>query len=280
MVVAAIAVLIAGIVVILREPSTPSAGGRSDEPPSSSATVVVGREGVLGWWDGSTWVQWEPGLDVPLRGGEQYVTLTIATRGPAVGTAPREHSRRGCGSGIPLPPEVGLTGEDGASDRPPLAITGPALAVGGRPAAEELSPEGAEYRAIASEALADIGIDDTDPPLAQVVRVDVESDGADEVFLVAERISGALGDYSVLVFRRLVNGAVTTEVVHRFVASDAEEAGRVLVSQARIVAVVDINGDGVVEAAVTYQLGESSATTVLDLSGPAPAQVLQAECPN
>lgn len=222
---------------------------------------VVSRQGVLGWWDGEAWVQWEPGVDVPLEGGEQYVSLTIETRGAAVGSAPRAPSGGGCGDGAVLAPVVDLTGEDGAPDRSPVAVTGPV----GELAGVGLPPDNAEYERIAA---------DEGGRLTQVVRTDLEGDGTDEVFLAVEDAG-----MSSLLLRRVDGGGASTEVLHRFVAENPNE-GPPLASIARLAALVDVNVDGVAEAVVTYELGEAEATALFELSGDEPRQVLEADCPN
>lgn len=246
----------------------------------AARSVVVSPLGVLGWWEGAGWVQWRPGIEVPLRGGEQYVTLTISTKGPAVGTVPQPATGEGCGVGAELPPVVRLTGEDGAVDNHPIGVTGPRVDVS---AGRELPTTSAEYRALAGEALRSIGVDAPEPRLAQVVRANLRGDGSDEVLLVAERVSpgaGAVGDYSVLILRELVGDKVQTQVLHQSMATGADEAGEARVSVARVAAFVDINGDKSVEVVVTYQLGESVATSVIDMSEPRARKVLSAGCPN
>ncbi|MGH9185831.1 MAG: hypothetical protein ACRD0U_08480 [Acidimicrobiales bacterium] len=270
--------------------TTPSSGAPSFDRPGTeldevlaSETVVVSPLGVLGWWDGERWVQWHAGIEVPLHGGEQYLTLTIATRGAAVGGAPQPASGEGCGLGAELAPVVRLTGEDGAVDNSPIGVTGPAVRLGGDQPGEELSGENAEYQALAREALASIGVDDGDPHLAQVVRTDIQSDGTDEALLVAEQVSpggGVPGDYSALILQELVDGVVLTKVLHESIAEGSDETGQALVSTPRVAALVDINGDGSIELIVTYRLGESAATSVIDLPGSTAREVLTAECPN
>lgn len=220
---------------------------------------------------------------MPLHGGEQYLTVTIATRGAAVGGPAEPASGDGCGYGAELASKVVLTGEDGAVDGSPIAVTGDAVEIGGDQPGEELSTQSAEYRALAAQALAIVGIDDPDPALEQLVRTDLHNDGTDDVLLVAERFSrgnGPPGDYSVLVLRELVGGEVETHVLHDSVAGQRDEAGHALMSMVRVAGLVDINGDGSLEVVVTYRFGRSIATSDIDTSGSTPRQVLTAQCPN
>jgi hypothetical protein len=250
---------------------------------SGSPTVIVSRRSVMGWWGGASWVQWEPGLDVPLRGGEQYLTLTIATRGSAVGTEPRPASGDGCGLGAELAPEVELTGEDGAVNDAPIGVTGPAHVLGGSQPGEELSTDNAEYQTIAAEALRSSDLEGEGAKLVQVVRSDLDGDSSADVLLVIERLSpgpGEPGDFAVVFWRRLVDGKVETQVLHKSVARRADEAGRHLVSTTRFEALLDINGDGFIELVASYRYGHSVGTSVLDLSGPEPTEALSANCPN
>lgn len=67
--------------------------------------------------------------------------------------------------------------------------------------AEELDPSHATYRALLSSWLDEQGIDDATPVLDQLLRVDLEGDGTEEILISATRHRGSVrsasaGDYS------------------------------------------------------------------------------------
>ena len=95
-----------------------------------------------------------------------------------------------------------------------------------------LDPTAPEYRDAAAQVLAELGADAQDPAVRQVVRVDLDGDGTDEVLVraeVADRASlrPVAGDYSVVFVRRLVGGTVQNTVVAADVpAIDPARSGR------------------------------------------------------
>lgn len=235
-------------------------------PPVAPATdaVTVGRDGVLGWWDGRGWVDPTPDSSTPLRGGERFQVLRLGRPATtATGSAPRLD---GCGAGDAYLVDLGSAFDDPGVA---VAVTGVA-GVQPRPAAV-LDPATPGYREAAQAVLQTLGITDPGPTVAQVVRADIDGDGSDEALVVAERISdpqnliAAGGDYSVLFLRRLVNGSVQTTVVEQSLAAGSE-AGNPFIERFRVGPVADLNGDGRMEVVVDSSYYEGSSTVAYELA--------------
>ena len=235
--------------------------------PSTALSVVVGQQGILGWWDGAQWVQAKVGEPTPLPVGAD-VTL-VRLEGPlahaTVGDEPLPAEFCGAPQ-VDLDPDFPLPqggvehldpiGVHGVDDPQPRPVT-------------KLDPAAPVYREAAAEVLADLGIDDPDPAVAQVVRADLSGDGTDEVLVVAEQLAipetfeGRPGDYSVLFLRQVVDGQVRTTVLDDYLKEPADELDQspyILVY--RVSAIADLNGDGGMEVVVEEGYYEGSATTV------------------
>lgn len=250
----------------------PSASGEDPTAtagdPSSVRSVIVALEGVVGWWDGERFVRTDDGDDVPAEGGESYTLLGIGQPPrTAVGSAPED------GCSITDPPgvtiDVGIEASPSAAGGPPpIAVSGVRDAV---PRPVEVLPTHQAYIDAASEALADLGVDDPAPELRQVVRTDFEGDGRDEVLIVADRVSdadglvAAPGDHSVVLLRQLVDGEVATTVVAESVVPESGDDATPYLLVSQVAAVADLNGDGVTELVVHGRHDEGSSTTVHQL---------------
>ena len=117
--------------------------------------------------------------------------------------------------------------------------------------AEELNPSNATYRALVSSWLNEQGIDDATPALDQLLRVDLEGDGTEEILISATRHRGSVrsapaGDYSVTLLRKIVGDSVRTIPLQQDLYPESCEA-QCEPQTSRVVAVLDVNGDGVLE---------------------------------
>jgi hypothetical protein len=242
--------------------------------------VIASSSGVLGWWDGSAWVQPQATDAHPVDNGDTFTVLGIGYV-PTPGVATNVQSQADyCTPGL-------LLNMDGFEDPARSRTQHPPLAVRGvddpnpRPAVE-LALDTATYVDLARSLVADLGIDDSAPHLAQLVRADLEGDGVDEVLMVIEREDGDLyaepGDYSVAVLRQVVDGLPVTTVLAQSIAVD-EPHQTPFVQLYRISAVADANGDGRMEIALHHRYYEGSGTSlyVVEADGP-PREVLQASC--
>jgi hypothetical protein len=246
------------------ETTAPDATTTTVPDSSGVRSAVVSVDGVVGSWSGSRWVRWDEG-PIPLEGGETYVLVRASppTARVEVGSAPVP----GCDVVQPPPwfVEIDGLGPPVGLEPPPVAVTGVQVPVPRE--AEEIGASAAHVEA-ASLALAGTGIEDPSPDLAQVLRVDFEGDGVDEVLLVAERLSdpvglyAQVGDYSVLLLRQVIDGQAVTSVVDASHARPVSDGETPFVYVTRVAAVADFNGDGVMELATRSRYYEGAATAV------------------
>ena len=88
--------------------------------------------------------------------------------------------------------------------------------------------------------------------MKQILQVDLEGDGINEVLIVAEDVSEGLiaqdGDYSIAFVRRTVSGDVQTDILGESVIVTADNP---LVNSYSVGAVADLNGDARMEIVLT-----------------------------
>lgn len=230
----------------------PQATGR--QPPDGQ-TVVASALGILGWWDGGRWVA-NDGAAPPVDPGLGFTFLPLA--GPPAAAI-----------GGPLGTTCEIaTGQRFVELTPPFSGTNVVAVSGvGRPFPRRVEPldrASATYQTAAAEALATVGITDAKPDLTQLLRVDLDGDGSDEVLVGAERRSGAElidaedGDYSAVLVRRLAGRDVRTQVLNHHVGEDDGSGGVVFLRQYRVAAVADLNGDGTLEVAIASDYYEGA----------------------
>jgi hypothetical protein len=139
------------------------------------------------------------------------------------------------------------------------------------------------YREAASAVLAELGLPGVMPELDQLFRVDLDGDGNDEVLAslshygrgLDERTPGpgaAAGDYSVVFLRHLVDGEVRTEVLSGVAFPEAEDYIAPL--QYSVAAVLDIDGDGVMEVILRDRYYEGIGAIIYRFSDAGLEQVL------
>jgi FG-GAP repeat len=118
------------------------------------------------------------------------------------------------------------------------------------------------------------GIDQPKVKIDNIVRVDLDGDGEDEVLISATNyfsknnsvpMRSPAGSYSMVLLRRVVAGKVETELVQgefhpkAYVSSDSSFNAPNAYS---VIAVLDLDGDGKMEVVVTSQYYEGGETTI------------------
>jgi hypothetical protein len=100
--------------------------------------------------------------------------------------------------------------------------------------------------------LAERGLNVPEPAIKQLLQVDLEGDGVNEVVIVAEDVTDGLfaedGDYSIAFMRRTVQGDVRTAILGDSVIVTADSP---VVDSFSVGAVADLNGDGRMEIVLT-----------------------------
>lgn len=198
--------------------------------------------GALGWWDGSGWVDAQTEATLPVEGGEDYqVTrldeLAMTTAGPQTTVCdPLELV------GVELA-DPGLLGDYPGPYGVAISAPWPL-----QPHLFEVSTDDGTYAGFAAELLASRGLDVASPVIKQVVRFDLEGDGVNEVFVVAEEVTPGLlmevGDYSIAFLRKVVDGEVQTAILGDTVVLGPEDQ---FAGAHSIGGVADLNGDGTME---------------------------------
>ena len=114
----------------------------------------------------------------------------------------------------------------------------------------------------------------TDPQvkITRILRVDLDGDGEEEMLINATNYpddeppmdTAVPGGYSMVLLRRVVAGKVQTELIAGdFYVKDESSPAYVY----KVPAVLDLNGDGMLEIIVHSQYYEGSETTIYDCSG-------------
>ena len=121
------------------------------------------------------------------------------------------------------------------------------------------------------------GIDKPKVKIESILRVDLDGDGEEEVLISAtnyfDKYEGApmrspAGSYSMVLLRRLVAGKVETQLVEGEFHSKAYQNGTDDDSSFnapnvyKVIAVLDLDGDGKMEVVVASQYYEGGATTI------------------
>jgi hypothetical protein len=214
---------------------------------------------LLGGSAGGRWLQPEAAAAL-IQGGENYRLYTLTGEvGNSVGSKPAK-------------------GEESCADTwyvtlaPNPAGRGSLVAVGGpwnaMPRAVKItSTEQQVYKAAAAEILKSQGIANPKVNLTQVIRVDLDGDGVEEVLVSATNYAGfkpggglspnaRAGDYSLVFLRTVVQGKVVTSIITGEYYPQAKEFNAP--AEHRVIGVLDLNGDGTLEIVLSgrYYEGE------------------------
>jgi hypothetical protein len=215
---------------------------------------------LLGASAGGQWVKPEAAAGL-IPGGETYRLYTLTGEaGNSVGGKPAKGEEGPCSDTLyvtltPFPQGRGSL----------VAVGGPWNAMPRR--LKIASPEAQVYKDAAAEILRSKGIDNPKVNLTQVLQVDLDGDGVEEVLVSAtnyERFKpeGGLkpdaraGDYSLVFLRQVVQGKVVTRIITGEYYPKAKKFNAP--AEHRIIGVLDLNGDGRLEVVLSgrYYEGE------------------------
>ena len=238
--------------------STTAATTTTTAASDPAVPVVASRFGVMGWWDGDSWIPGDGSVEIPLVGGEQFQVVLLEE---PIGTV------TGSPLGICEPIGTPLIDFD-----PPLS-EGPqepgAIAI---IADWDLRPHGVTLLAAVPEEhvdavaqfLRDRGIDDADPNIEQVVVTDVEGDGVAEVLIVVNRLPpdlfGGPGDYSAVLLRKQIEGEWQTAVLE---FHEPEDESPYILKHV-VAAMADLNNDARMEIVIDAFYYEGAGTVAYE----------------
>jgi hypothetical protein len=214
---------------------------------------------LLGASSGNQWLKAEAAAGL-IPGGEQYRLYSLTGEvGNSVGSKP-------------------VKGEDACAETLYVTLTpfpsgrGSLVAVGGpwnaMPRSLKIaSTEVQVYKEAAAALLRRKGIVNPEVKLTQVLQIDLDGDGVGEVLVSATNYAkfgsaGGLspdaraGDYSMVFLRRMVKGQVVTKIITGEYYPQAKKFSGP--SEHRIIGVLDLNGDGIMEIVLSgrYYEGE------------------------
>jgi hypothetical protein len=138
------------------------------------------------------------------------------------------------------------------------------------------------YRDLVAMWLRAKGIADPVVNITQLLRIDLEGDDTDEVLIAANLIRGAgtsarAGDYSVVLLRKIMKGEVQTiPLVEEYYFTGC--IGECAPAVHRIAALLDLNGDGVIEVVLAWRDYEGRGKTVYQTEGDEVKKVLSWAC--
>lgn len=226
---------------------------------------------LLGGKLGDRWL--EPKEMAGLLGGGEKYRLYSMTRfiGTATGSKPERIRDPGLPDFIvhmtpsPVPQKeiIAIGGQWNALPRVPrLASTGQQI-----------------YKEAVADFLRKKGIKDPEVKITQVIRIDLEGDGVEEVLVTADTFDKQLtrnlqkkGSYSLVLLRKVIQGKVETLVIEEDYFPSTRKHG--VPHRYWVGAVLDVDGDGVMEI-VTHALDyEGVGTSVHRVEGDKVIKVL------
>ena len=209
---------------------------------SDSEAVPIVTDLLLGGWLNGNWVDADTIASYVPAGKLYHAYSFDGPMSDLTGEAPKQESD-GCeywsvsfGDGITAGDSMLAVG----STTPGMPRR-PRLLVGGLKPYEELVAGYLKKNKISA-----------DPEIQQLVRVDLDGDGSEEVVVVAGNADASRpifikDTYSLVLFRRIVDGKVVTSVIHEHYYDEDLEGEADSPSAYAVVFTVDINGDGVLE---------------------------------
>lgn len=243
--------------------STVAATTTPTVPAPEGDALVVSERFVLGWWSDGAW-QKDPEYK-PLESGEELQFFSVeedpysVIGGEPIATCDWISDKAGQ---TPLVRQV------------PLELT-PAPVLGRMGVSAPWAVESSEVEHIeadqslvdiAAGLLADVGIDDPNPVFAQVIESDLDGDGRYETVAVLDRDAAILGADDAYGVAFVVYHDGSVQVIGEYGLAELEFSNGIevegierIVAVYRVFALMDVNGDGRVEVAMSSCWWESWA---------------------
>ena len=233
--------------------------------------VDAERNCLLGGVARGNWLEAEK-IAPMIKGGERYrVYKLTGLVGETVGAKPQTGDPCTDCREVSFSPEV----KEG------IAVSGDWNAMPRIP--QPLNANDSAYRQVVANLLRQHGLLNPKINILQLLRVDLEGDGVDEVLISATHLAGGLnrpdgpmairvkpGDYSFVVLRKVVGGKVRDIVLTGDYYPKSSDA---TATQYGIAGVLDFDGDGKMEVIVNVEYYEGSSSTVFRINGTRVANV-------
>jgi hypothetical protein len=145
-----------------------------------------------------------------------------------------------------------------------------------------LSPDQKIYQKATAAILRQQGITRPKVKISQVISVDLDGDGSEEVLVSATHYAQGLssrassGDYSVVFLRKMVHDKVVTTIVAGDFFPKSVEFGAP--SEHRLAAVLDLNGDGIMEIVLFGRYYEGDWVAAYKAEGSEVTKIFSAGC--
>lgn len=143
-----------------------------------------------------------------------------------------------------------------------------------------------EYRTVVSDYLRGLGLAGPKVAILQLLRVDLDGDGTEEVLISANSTETpghfmSRGDYSVVLLRKVVRGRAQTIPVASLVElknhRDPVQTGQYHYRET-VAALLDVDGDGVMEVITSYRSIFDVGKSAYDVKGAKPKLLFGAGC--
>jgi hypothetical protein len=238
--------------------------------------IVCAEDGfLLGAAGGGKWLPVEKAKET-VKGGEQYRIYSLTERlGVAKGGKPHSADEPCLEQQIvPLIPKPA---------KGSIAVAAPWNPMPRTPRMQDTDQP--VYQKAVADFLVSKKIHDPKVRITQIVRIDLDGDGEDEVLISATNYFNKDGrvphgspanSYSFVLLRRVVGGKVETVLIDgEFYPKEAEFNAP---NAYRIAAVLDLDGDGKMEVVVESNYYEGGAMAAYRVTGKKPEQLVIAGC--
>jgi hypothetical protein len=219
---------------------------------------------LLGGKFGERWLK--PGEMAGMLGGGETYRLYSMTRfiGTATGSKPEKVREPG------LPEFVVQMNPAPAPRKEMIAIGGQWNAL---PRVPRLAGTDQEvYKEVVADFLKNKGVKNSKVKLTQVIRIDLDGDGVEEVLVTADTYDEQLtrnlqkkDSYSLVLLRKVINGKVETLVIEEDYFPSTRKYG--VPHRYWVGAVLDVDGDGVMEIVLHSRDYEGAGTSIYKIEG-------------
>jgi hypothetical protein len=252
--------------------------GPASHTAAFNAIVDVTVGCLIGGSLGERWLSSEEAR-TKLSGGERYQLLSLCGLSSTVqGSKPKS-------VGDPCPKTLNVLFPDSSvADEPLVALEAPSWTPIPRKVVH-LSGENATYKAAVRQILQQKGLQNPTVKLSQVLRVDLDNDGVDEVLVVATYLgdkenspppSAKAGTYSLVLLRKVAGHQIKNIMLREEYHVKKGEFNAP--SEYSIAAVADLNGDGFMEIVVCGRYYEGEWSEVHSIQGLKTQKVLTCGC--